>query len=121
MQEMLKVWQGTLSATGGALVPSKSWFTPVDFDWIDGHWDYKNKEECQVETMMKDTNFQEYSLNSLEVCKAAEILGVYLAADGNNDEQVEELREKGDKLKPNKLLSATQKALQLQVGTEKNY
>ena len=47
--------------------------------------------------MMQDTNFDTEELKSLEVYDAAEMLGVYLAADGNNDEQVEELREKGEK------------------------
>lgn len=96
MQEMLNVWQGTLSATAGALAPDKSWYTPIDFYWIDGHWEYSSKEEFNVTMIMEDTNYQAEELEALEVYNAAEMLGVYLAADRNNDEQVEELREKGE-------------------------
>ena len=33
MQKLMKMWQGMLRTTGGALVPHKSWFVPIAFRW----------------------------------------------------------------------------------------
>jgi hypothetical protein len=45
MQEVLDRWGGTLRATGGALIPKKSYWYAIDFLWDGNSWKYRNKEE----------------------------------------------------------------------------
>jgi hypothetical protein len=40
MQEVVDCWEGGLRATGGALVPSKSYWYLLDFKWRHGKWLY---------------------------------------------------------------------------------
>jgi hypothetical protein len=47
MQNMLNHWKGGLRATGGALVPEKSYWYGIDFSWdpVNYTWQYKTIEE----------------------------------------------------------------------------
>lgn len=44
MQQTLDTWEGSLRATGGALVPSKSHWYLVDYVWKSGQWHYRSKD-----------------------------------------------------------------------------
>jgi hypothetical protein len=55
MQEGIDRWEGGLKATGGAIVPEKSWVYPIDFNFDnEGKWEYKNKEEIGAQFSVKD-------------------------------------------------------------------
>jgi hypothetical protein len=46
MQEGIDRWEGGLKATGGAIVPEKSWVYPIDFKFDnEGKWEYKKKRK----------------------------------------------------------------------------
>jgi hypothetical protein len=40
MQDVVNHWEGGLLTTGGALVPSKSYWYLTDFIWKTDHWSY---------------------------------------------------------------------------------
>jgi hypothetical protein len=41
LQTSLDTWEGGLKATGGALVPEKTYWYLIDFTWAAGQWSYK--------------------------------------------------------------------------------
>jgi len=54
MQQGIDAWEGGIRATGGALVPEKSFWYLVDFKWQAGKWSYKTNEECPAELSVLD-------------------------------------------------------------------
>ena len=64
----------------------------MEFEWIDGHWDYREIDGVDG-LIMQDHNMESEEIEQLDVTEAKEMLGVFLAADGNNDVQVDKLRE----------------------------
>ena len=77
--------------SGGCLVPDKSWYTLVDFQWSDGNWTYSSKFE-DVCLSLKNSKGELVTLKQLAADKAQKMLGVWLAPDGNNRKQVEVMR-----------------------------
>ena len=95
MQEAILRWEGGLKATGGALVPAKSFVYPIDFKFnSSGKPTYKTVAEIGTSFEAPNANGVMTNLDQLEPSEARETLGVYLAPDGNNDEAVKRLREK---------------------------
>jgi hypothetical protein len=47
LQKSVDTWEGGLKATGGAIVPEKTFWYLIDFTWNGGEWRYKLVEECQ--------------------------------------------------------------------------
>ena len=88
-QAMLTMWDGILAATGVDLRPDKSYWYMVDFEYKNGGWKYKKSNNMLGELYLK-----EYKIRRCEPEEANETLGVLIAADGNWDKQVEELRSK---------------------------
>jgi hypothetical protein len=41
MQRALNTWEGAIHATGGAIVPPKSFWYLIGFKWHEGNWSYK--------------------------------------------------------------------------------
>ena len=70
MQQGLDLWEGLLKATGGALVPDKSYWYLIDFKWKDGVWKYAMTEETQFNLMMKDKDEVRHVLSRLSVDEA---------------------------------------------------
>jgi hypothetical protein len=83
MQQGLDLWEGLLKATGGALVPEKSYWYLIDFKWKDGGWKYATTEETQFELTMKDKDDVRHILLRLPVNEARRSLGYRAAPDGN--------------------------------------
>ena len=48
MQEGLDLWKGLLKATGGALIPEKSYWYLIDFTWHNGEWWNSTTEETPL-------------------------------------------------------------------------
>ena len=44
MQDAVDHWEGGLKATGGALVPSKSYWYLIDFIWTGDKWRYATRD-----------------------------------------------------------------------------
>lgn len=50
MQLAIDIWEGGLSASGGAIVPEKSWVYPINFSFDNkGQWHYQSAEEIGAE------------------------------------------------------------------------
>ena len=85
MQQAILRWEGGLKATGGALVPEKSFVYPIDFKFnTAGNVSYKSVEEINVQFEVPNAAGQMTTLRQLEPSKASETLGVFLAPDGND-------------------------------------
>jgi len=81
---MQVVWNNGLSATGGALVPDKSFWYSMDFKWNSGHWSYMPQATEMEPLMMNDHQGSRWPLLQLHTSKAWWTLRVYLTPDGNN-------------------------------------
>ena len=91
LQSALNLWETCTEVSGGCLVPEKSWYTLVDFEWTEGNWDYVSTFE-DVSISLKNSEGEVVALKQLAADEAQNILGVWLAPDGNNRKQVEEMR-----------------------------
>ena len=57
MQQTINRWEGGLKATGGAIVPHKSWVYPISFKFDEtGLWEYKTVDEIGHKFHVKDHN-----------------------------------------------------------------
>ena len=93
MQQVLNHWEGGLRASGGALVPSKSYWYLVDFTWRNDSWHYKSIADQPGDLSIRDSDHQPINLERLEVSEARETLGVWLAMDGNQKLEFSKLRD----------------------------
>jgi hypothetical protein len=97
MQDVVDHWEGGLKATGGALVPSKSYWYLIDFHWTGTKWVYATKEDTPGDISIRTVDGKDrVNLTRYDVDHAEETLGVYLAMDGNNQEECEALRKKAE-------------------------
>jgi hypothetical protein len=124
MQSMLDHWEGGLRATGGALVPSKSYWYGIDFKWNSRKhkWEYKSIQELPGVLTLKDHARTTTELTRLEVHEARETLGLWIAMDGNQRSQVYAIKKKidswADKIRT-KQLTRTEAWISLRVGISK--
>ena len=91
LQAAVNLWEACTEASGGCLVPDKSWWTLVDFTWYDGEWKYTSNMD-DVDLSIKDSGGIDRKLVQLASWEAQKMLGVWLAPDGNNKKQIEEMR-----------------------------
>ena len=84
-QEGLDHWEGGLRATGGAIVPKKSHWCYVDFEWIRGRWKYAPFDK-ERQLWVRDESGRKVQLEQVPVNEARRTLGVYLSPDGNNSD-----------------------------------
>ena len=97
MQECINRWQGGLWASGGAIVPEKSFVYPIAFNFNEkGEWRYKTLQEVDYSFTVKDHTGQQSDLPQKECNMSSCTLGVELAPDGNNDAMVASLRQKAE-------------------------
>ena len=102
MQDSINRWQGGLWATGGAIVPEKSFVYPIAFQFNDkGEWRYKTLQEIDYNFTVKDFQGQQQILPQKEYNESSCTLGVELAPDGNNDAMVTKLRQKAEEWQSN--------------------
>ena len=58
LQDVVDHWEGGVRATGGALVPTKSWWYLIDFVWEDNKWRYSSKEDIPGDITIRDVDGQ---------------------------------------------------------------
>ena len=93
MKGMLAMWDHLMEVTGAAIAPDKCWWYLADFSWKDGKWtmvDAGAEEELTVRD--KDGNI--CPLTYLRVSESKEMLGIFLAPDGNDKAQLKKLKSK---------------------------
>ena len=95
LQDVIDDWEAVAKTTGGALAPQKSWCSIIQFDWNKSAWIYKdNTKEKSLEISTVDKDGNRVTLPQLHCRQAKEMLGVWLAPDGNNKKQKQVLVEK---------------------------
>ena len=95
MQQAIDHWEGGLKATGGALVPEKSYWYLIDFVWTGDRWRYATKEDLPGDISINTVDDEGRAvLLRYEASVAQKTLGVFLAMDGNNIEETRYLRQK---------------------------
>ncbi len=95
LQAAMNIWDGGLRATGGALVPRKSFWYLLDYTWENNLWKSKSIEDLdEIPINILDPNGIETNLQQLEVTEARETLGIYLSLNGDDSEQAAQLRKK---------------------------
>ena len=95
MQSVIDHWEGGLRATGGAIVPKKSYWYLIDWIWEKGKWRYAQINDIPGNLTIRDTcGTRRVILQRYNPDIAKETLGVYLAMDGNNTEEIKNLRKK---------------------------
>ena len=80
-------------STGGVIATDKSWWYSIHFDWKDGQWSYGSTYQLMIDSLKcnnKDGISQ--NLKFIPSDTAEEMLGVFLAPDGNNKEQVKQFK-----------------------------
>jgi hypothetical protein len=85
MQEALRVWEGCLRASGGAIEPAKTFWYGIDFAWDKGNWKYQEEWDRTLEVRNPGGTME--ILEQVDVSEARRTLGVRLAPDGNDREQ----------------------------------
>ena len=98
MQSAIDRWEGGLKTTGGAIRPDKSFVYPISFTWDEkGNYTFESIEDINQPLTVKNHDDVREVLPQLEPSVGAETLGVYLAPDGSNTQQLQSMSEKVQK------------------------
>jgi Reverse transcriptase (RNA-dependent DNA polymerase) len=88
MQQALSDWEAGLRATGGAIEPKKTFWYGMDFEWKGSEWRYRKKQGFERNLQVPNPEGVVEPLECVEVSEARRTLGVRLAPDGSNNEEL---------------------------------
>ena len=91
LQQAIDTWEKSLKLTCGAIVPEKTVWWLIHYKWEGSLWRYASIEECPGAIQVDDLGGTRKTLKRLEPHQAYETLGVFLAPDGNYNDQIEKL------------------------------
>ena len=97
LQSLVTQWEGGIWATGGSIVPEKSFWSLIDFTWKQGKWKYKKIKDTPWDIYVLDNHRQWTLLPRTEPNIGSKTLGVILAPDGNNKQAWESLLDMASK------------------------
>ncbi len=92
LQKAIDTWEFSLKATCGAIVPEKTVWWLVSFQWSGSSWQYAGIQDTPGDLYVNDIANQRKVIKRLEPSKAYETLGVFLAPDGNLEEQIQKMK-----------------------------
>ena len=93
MQELINSWGCLTEVTGGGLRTDKIWYHLIDYIWKRGNWIARDPE-VHIELMATDMPCKRKVLFRLQCNEAVEMLGVWMAPDGNSEKLVTYLKSK---------------------------
>ena len=93
MQSLINEWEKAAKITGGAIEPKKCWWYFLSYEWMNGVWCYKDNGDGGKLTV-KDAEDTPQEMKFISSHKAQEMLGVYIAPDGNQSDQIKAFEEK---------------------------
>jgi hypothetical protein len=96
-QQAVDCWEGLLCATGGALnTTEKTFWYLIDFKWKNNKWVYLSKAEAPGTVTMRQADSESrVPLTRKEAHEAPLTLGINVAPNGQQEAQMEYLRDKG--------------------------
>ena len=95
MQRAIDCWEGGLKATGGAIVPTKSFVYPISFRWdAQGRPHFQDPAEVDIPLTVLDEHEVRHTLAQIHPSVGKETLGVFLAPDGSHKQQLAALHAK---------------------------
>jgi hypothetical protein len=109
MQTLLDCWGGILRATGGALVPKKSYWYAIDFQWTGTKWAYRTVPKMPGEILITGVNGSRVVLKRCKADVGQETLGVMQAMDRNNDAEIIHLGKKAAAFAESMQIGASQR------------
>ena len=80
-----------MKVTGGAIRSDKSWWYLVDFVWKHGKW-VGSDAHTDLDLIATGSDGKRVSLQRLRCDEAAEMLGVWLAPNGNTNKMISVLK-----------------------------
>ena len=86
LQSVLTLWDKLMEVNGAAIAPDKCWWYLIDFVWNSGKWKYRDAGKDKV-LQVRDKDNTVESLKYLSFSESKEMVGVFLAPDGNQKEQ----------------------------------
>jgi len=92
LQEAIDLWEFSLKATCGALVPEKTVWWLVSFVWDGCTWQYASIQDSPGELQVNDISNCRKLIKRLEANEAYETVRVFLAPDGNSNAQFEKMK-----------------------------
>ena len=95
MQNLLSNWCMLMGVTGGAISVEKSWWYLIDYNWKNGKWTATDAEP-DSNLMATSTHGDSVPLKRLCAKDASEMLGVWVAPDGNRNKSL--MQQKSDAL-----------------------
>ena len=87
----MTAWEEALQVTGGSLAPQKSYWTPICYSDKGNKGNPSQPAAAGLRLWMRDKTGQRQEVEKLDMDEARTMLGVNLAADGNNRSQVERM------------------------------
>ena len=84
MQSLINSWGSLMEVTGGVIRTDKSWWYLVDYVWKRGRW-VATDALHDIDLVATGLDGNVVSLNRLRCDEAAEMLGIWLAPDGNKN------------------------------------
>ena len=91
----MDLWENLLRTTGGAIEGEKSDFTVINWVWKNGKAKYATKNDEHNVTCLNSDGVRE-SLKQLSYDEARRTLGVWQSANGQENTQVEKMKEKAN-------------------------
>ena len=82
-----------MEVNGAAIATDKCWWYLVDFVWNGGKWKYQDAQDGRTLKVRDKTNTI-VNLKYLPCKKARKMVGVFLSPEGNQIDQLTDLREK---------------------------
>ena len=95
LASMLKMWDELMEVTGAAIAPDKCWWYLVEFTWKKGRWKYSDTGN-QFDLKVRNKDGVEESLQYLPSKVAKEMLGVFLAPNGDSTAQIAHMKKKSN-------------------------
>ena len=91
-QDSVLFWGTLLCATGGALKPEKCWWYLLDYEFVDGSWEYVTEVDYNMSIPMPDGTFEQ--IQREDVFTSKKTLGVWDCPAGGNAEHLKAIHDK---------------------------
>ena len=93
IQELTNAWEKAAKVIGGAIEPSKCWWYMLQFQEMDHSCEYKENHDNRTLTVL-DPKGVEKEIQLFHPTQAQEMIGVFIAPDGNHVQQLKEFEHK---------------------------